>query len=328
MKHHRIIWITAATCLLAAGLGFTEPADRAEEAFQLRMQARTDEALQLLEKDLAANPRNARSLFEMSRTKLYLMDFDGMSEAIGKAVEIEPENAAYHHFAGLFTAYSLIDAAHHNDEEKMRECGQRVISELEAAVRVDPDLHDARCLLVQQLTDGVGPELGLDASAAEEHVRVLEEKDPVMGAKARSNLLDDAWKRELWEDILAEHGDEALACYEAGFAFIDLGDLPRAADCIDKAIKLDPARYYILLRLGTAYAIEKEWDRAREVIERYIRLNPPVPLKAFAFWYLGQIGKRSGKPAEGRKFMDKAVAMDAHLWKTFMPPPEVLFTKP
>lgn len=325
MKHHRIIWITAAACLLVGGLGFTEPADKAEEAFQLRMQAKTDEALQLLEEDLGVNPGNALSFFEMFRTKFYLLDFEGMSDAIGKAVEIEPDNAEYHYFAGMAAAYSLIDAAHHEDRDRMMECGRRAISELEASVRVDPDLHAARCFLVQQLTV-LEPELGLDASAAEEHVRVLEEKDPVMGAKARSNLIDEAWKRELWEDILAVHGDEAPACYEAGSAFIDLGDLPRAVECIDKALELDPDRFYILLRLAVAYAMKNEWDQARAVTERYIRLDPPVPLKAYANFYLGQISKRTGKPAEGKELMEKAVAMDPHVWQTFMPPPEELFT--
>ena len=244
-----------------------------------------------------------------------------------KAVEIEPDNARYHYFAGMAAAYSLIDAAHHNDRDKMMECGLRTIFELEASVRVDPDLHDARCFLVQQLTV-LEPELGLDSSGAEEHVRVLEEKDPVMGAKARSNLIDEAWKRELWEDILAEHGDEAPACYEAGSAFIDLGDLPRAVECIDKAINLDPDRFHILPRLAVAYAMKKDWVQARAVTERYIRLDPPIPLKAYAFFSLGQISKRTGKPTEGKKLIEKAVAMDPHVWKTFMAPPEELFTGP
>ena len=325
MKHHQIIWVTAAACLLAAGLGFAELGDKAEEAYKLRMQGKTDEALTLLEEDLSANPDNARSLFEMFRTKLYLMDFEGMSDAIGKAVEIDPDNADYHYFAGMAAAISLIDAAHHQDRERMMECGRRAISELEASVAADPDHHSARCFLVQQMTV-LEPELGLDASGAEEHVRVLEGKDPVMGAKARSYLIEEAWKRELWEEILAEHGDEALACYEAGEAFIDLGDLERASDCIDKAIKLDPERVYILLRLGLAYAMKEDWGQAKELTQRYIRLDPPVSLKAFAFDRLGRISQRTGKSAEAKKLMEKAVAMDPHVWQTFMPPPEELFT--
>jgi tetratricopeptide (TPR) repeat protein len=327
MKLDRIIGMAAAACLLAAGLGFAEPGETAEKAFRLRMQGKTDEALELLEEDIAANPSHAGSHYELSRVKFYLRDFDGTQAAIGKAVEIDPNNANYHYFAGLAAAYGVVDAAHHDDQDKMKEYGLRAISELEDALRIEPGLDQARCFLVQQLSV-MGPELGLETPGAEEHVRFLEEKDPVMGAKARSNLIDDQQKKELWEKILAEHGESAVACYEVGSAFIDLNEIDRAADCIDKAIALEPDRYYILLRLATAYAMKDDWDKAQALAERYLGLDPPVPLQAYASGYLAQIHRHGGRQDLGTEFMAKALALDPHVWQTVMPPPEELFTSP
>jgi tetratricopeptide (TPR) repeat protein len=327
MKHLSLIRVTAVAFLLTFGPGFAGSGDVAEQAFQLRIQGKTDQAIQLLQEDLAVHPDKASTLFELARTQFYLMKFEEAEDTIGRAVLASADLAPYHYFAGMTAAYSLIDAAHKGDENRMKECGGRIISELETAVKIDPENHQARGLLVQQLLV-MEPDQGRDEALAEEHARVLEAQDPVWGAKARSNLVDEKQKKELWTSIMADHGDNAQACYEAGEAFIDLGDLDSATDCINKAIQLDPERTQILLRLANAYVMSDDLDQAAGNAERYLGYKHPVPMRAWALAYLGRIRQRMGNADEGQKMVDQALALDPHLWRTFMPPPEVLFETP
>ncbi len=303
------------------------PAEIAREAFDLRLAGEVDEAVRRLEAGLAADSTQAALLYELSRTRMFLMDFEGMQAAIEKAVAFAPDNADYHYFAGLATAYSLINAAHQGQEEQMRQFAGKIIDELESAVRCDPDHHEARCLLVQQILV-MAEDMGWDVGRAENHARILEGKDPVMGARARSNLIPQDQRAPLWEDVVREHSDRSLAWYEGGSGFIDAGNLVRAAECIDKALAMNPRRFDILLRLSTAYAMTGDWDRAEAVVHRFIGMTPPLPLEAFAWAWLGQIAQQRGNRAEGGELMSKAAAMDPHLWRGFMPPPEVIFVRP
>ena len=313
----------------------------AQEAFDLRLSGKVDEAVQRLEAGLAADSTQAALFYELSRARLFLMDFKGMQEAVEKAVALAPDSADYHHFAGQCCAYSLIDAAHHNQQEQIRRFAERAIEELEAALRCDPDHHEARYTLVQ-MTMAMAGDMGWETKTAEEHARILEEKDPVMGARARASILPAGERAGLWEKVIREHPDQWNAWYESGAGLIDAWSatqdgapgtadkamLDRAAVCIDKALEMNPRRSYILLRLVTAFAMARDWDRATAITQRYLTLDPPVALKAFATARLGQIKLQSGDSAGGKDLMSKAMEMDPHLWRGFMPPPEEIFTRP
>ena len=301
------------------------PTAIAREAFDLRLSGKVDEAVERLETGLAADSTQAVLHYELSRAKMFLMDFEGMQASIERAVALAPDNADYHYFAGLASAYSLINAAHKGQKEQMERFAAMDLDELEAALRCNPDHHDARCLLVQQIVS-LAAETGVDQNRAEEHTRILEAKDPVMGAKARANLVPKDQRADLWETMVREHPDQWSAWYEGGAGFIDEGKLDRA--CIEKALEMNPQRDYILLRLGTAFAMAEDWGRAEGMTRRYLALDPPVPLMAWATARLGQIKQQSGDPASGIELMNKAMAMDPHLWRGFMPPPEAIFTLP
>ncbi|MDO9171032.1 MAG: hypothetical protein Q7W29_04280 [bacterium] len=185
----------------------------AREAFDLRLAGRVDDAVQRLEAGLAADSTQAVLFYELSRTRMFLMEFEGMQAAIEKAVALAPDNADYHYFAGLATAYSLINAAHRGREEQAKQFAGSIIEELESALRCDPDHHEARCLLVQQFSV-MAEEMGWDMERAREHAGILEGKDPVMGVKARANLIPEDQRAQLWERVVEEYPDRSLAWYE------------------------------------------------------------------------------------------------------------------
>ncbi|MDO9171033.1 MAG: tetratricopeptide repeat protein [bacterium] len=107
-----------------------------------------------------------------------------------------------------------------------------------------------------------------------------------------------------------------------------MGNLDRAAECVDKALAMDPGRNDILLGLSTAFVMAGNLDRAEALVRRYLEMDPPLPLKAFAWARLGQLEQRQGNLPEGEKLMNAAAAMDPHLWRGFMPPPAEIFTRP
>lgn len=304
------------------------PIEVARQAYDLRMGGKEDQAVHRLEEGLAADSTQAVLYYELSRTRMYLMDFPGMQSAIEKAVALDNANAEYHYFAALASSISLVDASHRPDsKQEMQRFGRKTLDELQATLRCDPDHADARCMLVQQ-TSVLGKEVGVDAGPAEEQVRILEKKDPVMGAKARSYLASDAERADLWEAVVRDHPDDWRAWYEAASGFLDAGKPARAAECLDRSLEMHPEGTYLLLRLGTAFALAGNWDPARAAIQRYIDTDPPLPLRAFAWARLGQIEQRSGDSAAGEKLMAKAKSMDPHLWRALMPPSQELFTRP
>jgi len=207
----------------------------------------------------------------------------------------------------------------------MKVMGRESLDQLETVLREDPDHHRARFLLVQMMVD-MAPEVGLETEDPETQVALLEQKDPVLGAKARCCLVDEKEQKGIWERILAEHPGDDRALAEAAEGLIQAGDLGRAAGCLDEAIARDHRHCYGLLGLGLAHALKEDWEGALDLTEKYLETDPPLALKAFATGRMGVIHKRMGDPERGRELIDEARALDPHVWLTVMPPPQEIFT--
>ncbi len=319
-----VLFVLAASALCAHAA--EDPAAIAAEAFGLRLDGRVDEAVEMLEAGVGDHPRAGVLHYELARAKLLLLDIPGTLAAAESAVDCAPDSCEYRYFAAMAAAYSLIDAAHHDDRDRMKAMGRRTIGHLEAALRADPDCHRARYLLVQQSVE-MAPQIGLEVADPEPHVVLIEGKDPIMGAKARCCLVvDKKEQRKIWEKILEDHPDDERALVEAAEGLITAGDLVLAAACIEKAIEKNAENSYGLLRLGHAHAMRGDWERARILTHRYLDHEPPVALKAYATARLGMIHHRTGDQDRARELMDEARGMDPHVWMTVMPPPKEIFT--
>lgn len=332
MKGRNMTWFAAGLLILLASLVSPEratagddPHTIAAKAFELRMAGEVDEAVKLLEDGIADMPEAGVLHFELARTRLLLLDIRGMHEEANAAVEETPENSEFRYFAAMASAYAVIDAAHNQDEGRMKELGQESLDHLHALLAADPDHLRARVLLVQ-LNGEMAPDLGLEVEDREAHVAMIEEKDPILGAKARCCLLDEPKQRELWQRILADHPDDCRAQTEAAAGFIQAGDLIQAEKCLDEAIAMDKTKTYGLLDLGLAYFMRQDWDRARELTQKYLDTNPPLALKAYATGRLAQIHKRMGDKDRARELRAAAREIDPHVWPTVMPPPEDIFS--
>lgn len=323
-----IAWIVALPVLLA-GAGPTpateDPHAIATSAFEQRMAGQVEEAVKTLEEGLAEHPEAGVLHYELARTRLLLLDIPGMHEEAQAAVQAAPANNDYRYFASMASGYALIDAAHHQDRERMKTMGQESFDQLEAILASDPDYNQARYFLVQLSVD-MAPEVGIEVEDPETHVAILEEKDPVLGAKARCCLVDPEQQVELWKKVLADHPGDCRALTEAAEGLIMADELDLAEKCLDQAIAKDKESCYGLLRLGQAYAMKQDWDRSLALTRKYLDTEPPLALEAYATWRMGKLRQLKGDREEGRALMDKAREMDPHVWPTVMPPPKEIFT--
>jgi tetratricopeptide (TPR) repeat protein len=316
-----LVIATAALCAVAAD----DPEATAAKAFELRMAGQVDEAVEMLEAALAGHELSGVLYFELARAKLLLLDIGGTHDAAAAAVQHAPDNNDYRYFAAMTSLYSLIDAAHHGDKDRMKEMGQESMDQLEAILAADPDHYEARYLFVQQSVD-MAPEVGLEVGDTEAHVKFLEEKDPIMGAKARCCFVDKEEQKKIWEKVLADHPEECRALVEAAEGLIKAGDLDQAEACLGKAMAKDKESCYALLGLGFAYFKRNDWDRAAELTQQYLDTGPPVALEAYAVGRMGMIHIRKGDRERGEELMSEAREMDPHVWQTVMPPPWEIFT--
>jgi tetratricopeptide (TPR) repeat protein len=322
----------AGLLVLLAGLALPpraaaggDPHAIAAEAFELRMAGQVDEAVKILEGALADAPAAGILHYELARTRLLLLDIGGMHDEAVAAVDHTPDNGEFRYFATMAAAYALIDAAHHGDNERMKELGRECLDQLHTLLAAEPDNHKARFMLVQLSVD-MAPDLGLEVEDPEVHVASLEKEDPILGAKARCCLVDEPRQRELWRKILTDHPDDCRALSEAAAGLIQAGDLELAQKCLDEAIARDGKETYGLLGLGLAYFMREDWERAIELTQRYLDTDPPVALKAYATERLGMIHRRMGDQDRARELRALAREIDPHVWPTVMPPPEEIFT--
>lgn len=82
-------------------------------------------------------------------------------------------------------------------------------------------------------------------------------------AMARLNL-DKAHERQPGPDTARRCGELAL----------DMGDLDTAQRWLDRAVRADPDSALVALRLGVLYERRADWVRARQELERALRLEP------------------------------------------------------
>ena len=301
------------------------PTTIAREAYELRMAGEVDDAVRLLKAGLVAHPGAAVLHYELARADLVLLDIEhSQSEAVA-AVEYDPDDSEFRYFTALASAYSLIDAAHHDDDERMKQMGHAVLDHLQTLLRNDPDHDRARFLLVQQSVE-MAPALGIEVDDLLPHVEYLEARDPILGAKARCCLVSRTEQRKIWMRILEEYPDDVRAQVEAAEGLISVGRLVQADQCLRRAIEADPQNCYGLLRLGLAYAQRQDWSRAIELTERYLQHEPPVALRAFAIGRLAVIHRRMGDTERADALERTAKDLDPHVWMTVMPPPLEVFT--
>ncbi len=344
----RIKTITAPALLLGLGLtaawaagdgALAREADPVQEAYRLRMDGKVDAAKELLDEEVKAHPESAQAWFELSRLDFYrsLREGEGgkgMDQAqveVEKAVELQPDNARYHAWAGQLAMYCAIGKAHGGKEDEVRAQMKKSADALEQALVKEPSRDEARLLLVY-LYGNNPPELGGDRDKAEAQVKALEAHAPVLGAKARCDFSVEKGEERLaiWTGLAEKLAQDPAVHENLALEYARGGDVAKAIAEADQVLALDPERVRVLLDVGLALGHGRKLDPAETLVQRYLdnAASQPAALRAYGTFLLGKLQDMKGDKDASGAALKKAREIDPYCWFTMQPPAPELFDAP
>jgi tetratricopeptide (TPR) repeat protein len=324
----------------------------AVQAFDLRMSGRVTQAIELLEKEVASNPKNAAAQFELGRDYFYTMmdsiehtngtleqkqkamkdKLRSAQKAIERAIKADPDNARYHYWAGVIDMYDLVYDAHFIwTMPAMPFDSKNMIKHYEKAIDIKPDFHQAR-LTLMGCYDRLPWYCGGNKSKAEQQAKKLEQMNPVYGAAARCEIRPKKTPEEkiaIWEKAAAKLPNDANAHEGLAVAYMNADKMDKAIIHIDKTLELHP-RSTILLDAARNFSSKKQYDKAEEAIYRFVDFEskPAAAMRAYALRQLASIKKHQGNNNEAQGLEKKANELDPTILPPIQKLPVDLFVAP
>ena len=318
---------------------------KAQQAYELRIQGKIDEAKTLLEETISKNPTDAAAHYELARIQLHralgkaeMEKIADVQDLVDKAVEFNPKNVIYTSFAGhvgYLQAYiSLMTGGQAKEKLAM------AIGAFESALKLKPDYHQAMLYLVELY--GQFPEdAGGDKSKAEEYAKQLETLDEVFGAKARSILLPEEVDRvDYWQKVLKKHEGNADVIEELGKAYLWADKVDDAVSYFEKAIEIDPKKASLFLDLSIYHTFcgmragdDKELLQTCLIsgdaaVARYIESKPIQPMLAYALGVRSKYKSFLGDKEQEQALFKEAETLDPYFSKATGAPHPDLFIPP
>jgi Tfp pilus assembly protein PilF len=307
------------------------------EAFELRINGKTDQAKELLLAIIKEDSTNAAAQFELARTLDYIniMGSEEATKALSVALKYDPENVAYAYYNAK-NCFLKAYIAMQRDEGKVKNLVNDACNEFINVLKMKTDYPEALMYLVEIY--GMLPEdLGGDKIKAEEYTQKLEKLDKFYGAKARLVLLPEGTDMvEYWKNYVTKNEKDHRAWKELGVANIFNDNIEAAKENFEIAIALDNSqnirildlsRYHQMKVMQNRDAAENELPKAKKYIKQYLASVPePIPpLKAYAIGTLAKFEMFSGNNAEAEKLMEEAKSLDPYFSRAFGLPSLALF---
>lgn len=311
--------------------------DWAATAYKMRLAGQAHQAEKFLTARLTSGPANGAAWFELARTRFCLslaeaksnsektadkprakappLNLAPLEQAIARALEAEPANPRYHLWDGVITLYAGM-AQIRGPLGILGAVGQvrKALASFEKAVALDPSCHDARLMLIALYHHTPLP-LGGNKAKAEEHARALEKRSVIAGAKGRAILLAKDHKADLiplWQKIADKYPRSADAHEGLGEAFLTNGNLEKGAAAFEEALRLDPARPRLLLRLASHCAYIKEYAPAEKILRQFLAHKPAAnaPLRGRALRELAAVLLAQNQPNQAERARAEAQKID------------------
>jgi len=347
IRHLNVLYVFILVAVLGIAVFSckkTNPDNRIQQAYDLRMNGNADSALVLLDVVLAEDSTNALALYEIARTMHHIglgnprQLFGGlgdMQDLIGKAVENDPDNVIYKFYQGYLSylgAYIAFMQQQPDASEKVKD----VVEVYESVLDQKPDYNEATLYLVEILS--VPKNMGGDSLKAQEYANKLVEMDAVFGAKATELLLPDSVNRvEFWHNVLEANQGNAEVLEQLGKAYLYKDSVNMGIKYLEEAMKADPekdillmdiARFYLMSSRGDSLKTELFLPDAEIMVNRYLETEPIKPLKAYVYSIMAWVKDGLGKTEEVEIMRDMATEIDPNVSKAFGLPPLVLFASP
>jgi tetratricopeptide (TPR) repeat protein len=271
---------TCIALLLAGAAGASDQArpdfDAALALFKAR---RYPEARVALEKIVAAEPQNAAAQHYLGRTIAARNDTAALNEALGplgKAVELEPNNAVY---LGIYGGTSLQYAGRTNSLS----AATKGRDAMEKALAIDPDYIEAREGLFQFYQRAPWP-IGSSAKARVQ-LEEIRKRDPdlatVLDVVSKTNAKEYPAAFAMCDAVLAKNPDNYVALYHYGrTASISGLNLERGLASLQRCLKFEPptpaspTRSNVWQRIGNILEQLNRPDDARAAYKTALELDP------------------------------------------------------
>ncbi len=314
--------------------------NRALEAYNLRIDGKTEQAKELLINILKEDSTNAMAQFELARTLNY-MNIRGSAEAdqaLKAALKFDPENIVYAYYNAKNCFLKAFIVMHDNTGNP-KNLVEDVCNEFVKVLEMKSDYPEAMMYLVE-IYGMLPEEMGGDKIKAEEYTQKLEKSDKFYGAKARLVMMPEGTdKVQYWKNYIAKNGEDCLALKELGVELIYKNDIDGAKEFFTKAISLDKSQNIRLLDLSRFHQMKVmqnretaavELPKSKEYINQFLASVPePIPpMKAYAIGILANIEMFSGNNDEAKKLMDEAKALDPYFSRAFGLPSMSTFEPP
>ncbi|MBN2160879.1 MAG: tetratricopeptide repeat protein [Spirochaetes bacterium] len=101
---------------------------------------------------------------------------------------------------------------------------------------------------------------------------------------------------------------EADDCYDMAVEWMKQGNPDKAADCLNRAIDLNPNFIYAYVMLARACASKKKYSDAVHVLKRASRVDPAFDRLQFL---MAKYAYKNGDFKSALKFIDRAIEIDA-----------------
>lgn len=242
-------------------LAFSLPMFAADSALNLLNAGRVDEAIKVLNTQIAANPQNAEAYNLLCRAFYFQEDFDPAIANCERAVQLDPKSSVYHMWLGR--AYG--DKADKASPFAAFGLAKKAVAQFEQAVQLDPKNVPARTDLAEFYGSAPGMVGGGDDKArrvAEETVKL----DPVAAANMRAQFA-------------LSKKDYTTAEREAQNAIQLSGGTPRT-----------------LLELARIYGKQKHWEQMESTIQKAMGLPNKQPQDTF---FAGELLIQQGRNLSG-----------------------------
>ena len=325
---------------LSYSCSFANTDNRVKEAFELRIEGKTDQAKELLINILKVDSTNAEANFELARTLNYmnLMGSKDADKALKLALKYDPQNIIYAYYNAkncFLKAYIAMHQGGDNIKTRVNDVCDEFIKVLE----MKPDYPEAMMYLVE-IYGMLPEEMGGDKVKAEEYTQKLEKLDKFYGAKARLVMMPEGSDMvDYWKNYMIKNGEDCKALKELGVAYLFLDDVDLAEEVFEKAMAMDQsqnirlldlARFHMMKVMQNKDAAATEIPKSKEFIEKYQASKPePIPpLKAFSIGMLVNFEMFSGNNADAEKLMAEAKALDPYFSRAFGIPSLAIFEQP
>ena len=293
-RNRMLLGLLLATTAWAAEL---DPAALVEQGHYKRAWA-------LLEKRLAANPKDAGALVLMARVKLAYNDPETAKKLLQQAIALQPKDSAAH--LALADAYSR-GANDAGFFEKIR-LAKLILGETNEALADDPKNIDAMGGLMSFYLEAPGIMGGSLSKARETAARIMA-LDRVKGNFALAEIAQHEKEFGKLEGFYLSAVAADPKSYEAlvALASFYLGDRSRdyakAADYAQKALGVDPTRSGAYSVLAQAYASQERWADLDPLLGR---AEKGVPDNLVPCYVAGRTLVINGKyPARAERYFRK-----------------------